>query len=520
MKVPYRCLYNHELLILFTSQTPYQTYKEPVGDAQVIGCVEELKDQGVDALMICPQAWRTNLWHSEIDRRWQDDAPKEKEPLLESDLKYWQKAYFRVRRYMLEGKDPVALTIKTARENGIAPLFSYRMNDHHFTNNPEGATHSRFWKEHPEYWLHPNGAPFNYLHAKVREHYLSIFGELLERYDVEGFECDFMRSAWYFPKGRVEEGTELMTGLVRALRAKLDAVGQARGKKLALSVRVPASLQLCRETGLDVARWAREGLLDMINATTSFRLSQEVDIGGFREAAPEVALYGELHFVSQPGETFGGYRTSINRLTTPELYRSTALSFLDRGADGVSLFNFAYSRDHSFNEVRRKHFPGVEPPFHVLSSLRDRATLKQGSQHLSLTPDVGNALCRPAGSLPKAIRGLESGKFEIHVPDVLDSPFQSAILRIEAESPVAHLPFAASINGVKLEGILRHGELFEPWSLEVMPDPLHLHHFKVKPSDLRTGYNAIEIFNHWMTSGGGAFSGKVTLVRIDLALYR
>ena len=60
-KPPYRCLYNHEMLILFTSQTPYQTYREPVHDDQVRGCVAELAGTGVDALMCCPTAWRAVL---------------------------------------------------------------------------------------------------------------------------------------------------------------------------------------------------------------------------------------------------------------------------------------------------------------------------------------------------------------------------------------------------------------------------------------------------------------------------
>ncbi len=68
-------------------------------------------------------------------------------------LNIQRKAYFRIRRYMMEGKDPVALTIRTARECGIAPFLSYRMNEHHYTNNAEAATHSKFWKEHQHLML-------------------------------------------------------------------------------------------------------------------------------------------------------------------------------------------------------------------------------------------------------------------------------------------------------------------------------------------------------------------------------
>lgn len=520
MKVPYRCLYNHELLILATSQTPYQSYREPLGEAQTIGLVEELRGTGVDALMICPQAWRTHLWRSEIDRRWQDDAPSQKEPLLECDLKYAEKAYFRLRRHMLDGGDPVALTVKTARQCGIAPLFSYRMNDHHFTNNPNTPTHSRFWREHPQYWLHPKGGPYNYLEPEVRAHLQQVIFELLDKHDVEGFECDFMRSAWYFPRGRESEGAPLLTQWLRELRQKLDALGNARGKRLALGVRLPLNPEICRELGLDIETWIHEGLVDMLNASPSFRLSQEVGIEAYRKLGDTFSLYGELHFVSHPGETFGGYRTSINRLTNPELYRSTALSFLERGADGVSLFNFSYTRDHSFAEVRRKHFPGIEPPFAVIHDLANARALRAGDQHLALTPDIGNALCRAAGQLPAHVHGQSSADFSLHVPDCFDTPFASALLRIESTVPISYLPIDTALNGHELEPILRHGELFQPLSLEALPDPLHLLHFRVPAEILRAGHNTVTILNNWLTSGGGAYSGRVTFVRIDLALYR
>ena len=55
-KREYKCLYNLEMLIPFSSQTPYQTYRENVKDAQIIGYVKELADTQVDALMCCPTA--------------------------------------------------------------------------------------------------------------------------------------------------------------------------------------------------------------------------------------------------------------------------------------------------------------------------------------------------------------------------------------------------------------------------------------------------------------------------------
>ncbi len=513
MKVSYRCLYNHELLILATSQTPYASYQEPVTDAQAIGLVKELEGTGVDALMICPQAWMTNLWRSKIDRRWEEIAPFEKDPLPEANVKYPTKAYFRIRRYMMEGKDPVALTIRTARECGIAPFLSYRMNEHHYTNNFEAATHSKFWKEHQHLMLEPGGSNLNYLDAEVREYYFSLICELLDTYDVEGFECDFMRYPKYFPDDRIEDGLEVMTGFIRSIREKLDAVGEKRGKRLAFSVRVPRSPKLAREIGLDVARWDREGLIDMVNVSSMFRISQEVDIEGFRAVLKDSSMFGEMHFVSQPGEAPGSYWVNINRLTVPELYQSTALSYLDRGADGVSLFNFAYTRDHSFNEPRRSYYPGVEPPFHVIPSLVSREKLKTSSQLIALTPDFG--------SFPCQLKGQSEKVFRIHAGDCFEAGFAGAILRIEADAFISHRPFGAWINGQPTGGpVLLAGELFPAMSLEALPNPQKLVHFPFDPTLLKPGYNEIRIANQWVTSGGGGYRGGIRLLRLEVALYR
>ena len=53
--------YNHEMLICFTSQTPYQSYETEVGKEQFRGYVRELAGTGVDILMCCPTAWRLPL---------------------------------------------------------------------------------------------------------------------------------------------------------------------------------------------------------------------------------------------------------------------------------------------------------------------------------------------------------------------------------------------------------------------------------------------------------------------------
>ena len=59
--------------------------------------------------------------------------------------------------------------------------------------------HSRFWKAHPEYWRVPGSVhayadrALDYAIPAVRENHLRLIAELLDRYDIDGLELDWMR---------------------------------------------------------------------------------------------------------------------------------------------------------------------------------------------------------------------------------------------------------------------------------------------------------------------------------------
>lgn len=536
MKPPYRCLYNHELLILFTTETPWQSYRQPVSDEQVVAYISELQGTGVDCVTICPQAWMTNLWPSQIDPRWSTPPAATEDRLPEEDLKYYEKVHQRISRYMRQGRDPVAQSIASARSLGLAPFLSYRMNENHYTQCADAPTHSAFWRDHPEFQLQPTGSNLNFLLPEVRAHQLALICELIDHYDIDGFECDFMRQAVFFPPDKVAEGAELMTDLVRQIRRKLDAAGQARGRHLYLGVRVPHHLgsdpaalaaadphDLSRQrlgvatagdVGLDVRRWDREGVVDLVNVSSSFYTTPDVDIAGYRAALSHAAVYGELHFISQLGRLSAECPIQINRLTNREYYRSTALSYLERGADGISLFNFAYTREHSFRDPRRQCYPGVEPPFDVIPSLTRPDDLRAGDQHICWISGYG-------GNPTRDMAGQSEATFELYLPDCFQRPFSRAILRLEADDRITHRPVFALVNGRPTEVSLPNGELFPPLSLEALPDRLHLRQFAVPLDSLRPGLNHVTVQNQWRGEGGsGYFRGRIRLLRVELALYR
>ncbi len=500
----YRCLYNHEMLILFTTQSPYQTYRENVKPEQVKGYVKELENTQVDALMCCPTAWRMVLWPSEIEKHWQEEAPHETEPLPESDWKYYDKAYYRIRRYMLAGNDPLLMTLESAREAGLDFFISYRMNDHHYLNNPDCPTHRGFWQKHPEYRIEPGkGTYLNYLLPEVRDYYFSLLDELAAKYDIDGIELDLQRSPVFFPKNMINEGCLIMNDFIKRIRCMLDKTGRKRGKYLQLCVRVPHTLNLCAQAGLDPAAWDRERLIDIVNISPFFRNTMDVDIEGFREAVSNARLYGEMHFITCPGKTKAGYGNNINRRTTKEIYETTAYDFLQRGVDGLSFFNFAYTRDHSFNEPRRKEFPGIEPPFEVLENICDSCYLKKQPKHYYIGSGFGTF---PATNEKEL-------KLKLH-DDISAGIYKSAVVRIETENECLRIPIEVYFNGYKLDETIKSGELFDPFSREALPESENLRYFELSLKYIEEGENRIRI----RRSSADPYQ-RIVFIGFELALY-
>jgi hypothetical protein len=88
--VGYKCIFNHELLIISHNKTNSAQY--------IKSYIEKLKDTDVDAVMCCPTMWRANLFPSDVDPTWKRYRPGQ--PL--SKFRSWDY----IMRYLHAGGDP------------------------------------------------------------------------------------------------------------------------------------------------------------------------------------------------------------------------------------------------------------------------------------------------------------------------------------------------------------------------------------------------------------------------------
>jgi len=261
---------------------------------------------------------------------------------------------------LAQGADAVRTAGEAAKALGLRFIPSLRMNDAHFMAKPdEHAMTSEFWfthrgrytiKDSPLAFQPAYGNLLDYSHAAVRQLRLDTVAECLERNRdlVDGFELDFNRFQVFFPRGRAPVGAPLMTELVRAVRARLDALAKETGRPLHLFVRVPPSIPDCTFAGLEVARWMEEGLVDLVSPAQIMTLAGDMPIAdlialGRRHGVRVVpSLYPRTSWrLAFPPRTDAGYAgVQPTRAATPEEVRGAAAAYRALGADGFYLFNF------------------------------------------------------------------------------------------------------------------------------------------------------------------------------------
>lgn len=242
------------------------------------------------------------------------------------------------------GEDPFGAFIQGLKTRGFETFITFRMNEVHNANNPQDPDLCRLWREHPEYRVERGENPndwmaqcLDYSLAPVREHTLALITELLEKYQPDGIELDWMR----FPRHLTGKGEEVwgkrqfLSEVVGAVRAKADELSKKTKRDVLVAVRVPTSLAGCHALGADIVEWNRQGLVDFITAAPFLASDFSMPIAEMKQALSErpIPIYGGIEF---------GYNGEPHR---EETLRAAALGLYDSGADGIYLFNFPCWRE-------------------------------------------------------------------------------------------------------------------------------------------------------------------------------
>lgn len=525
-KAPYRVLYSNDTTHLEYCISPYRKAGERFRPEFLEKSVDETAGIGVDVHLLQPGTGWVPWWKS-------DTYP------ADDHYRWWADRYglplSGFAQYMLDGGDMVEVFARRCRERNLAPFVSLRLNDSHglefagasqarmrdfYAKTPElgwiPQLWSRVYADHPEYRIDASSHDsvdqlWDWRHDEVRAHKLGLLRELCANYDLDGLELDLNRDPFFFNTQRTTpaERRKIMTGFIRDVREMLDASGSEKR----LCLRVPNALDTYDRTGLDLGAISEAGV-DMLNVSSSYYTYQVFDLETMRRrVGRDVALYVEMTHCTSLGRVVSdkGYDSATFRRTTPAQFRTTADLAYARGADGVSLFNFVYYRDHEGSQPELRG-PFHEPPFEVIPAIRDR--LPAGDEPRDYF--LGNLLTwnrffkgtgPPWRQLPQTVRAGGAARFtmDMELPDIAGS---TATLIVQTQEPAPGLAWSATLNGAYIGSGFAAAPVEEPFRTRANGRREVLRAWRFPADLLASGKNEI------LVSASGAGQATVVFVRI------
>lgn len=246
-----------------------------------------------------------------------------------------------------QGTDCLQAVVSFCHQQQKECFWSMRMNDtHDAAHQPDKPflLYPKLKVEHPD-WLVGNGhdrtrygrwSSVDYARPEIRELAFRYIEEVCLNYDVDGIELDFFRHPCFF-KSTASGGAasqaecDLMSDLLRRVRAMTEVVGLQRARPILVLVRATDSVTFNRALGLDLERWLREGLLDLLSTTCYFQLNPwETSVAlGHKYGVKVYPCLSDARIKSE-----GPYRRGAL-----ETYCGRALNAWAAGADGIHLFN-------------------------------------------------------------------------------------------------------------------------------------------------------------------------------------
>ena len=393
--------------------------------------LDELVPAGVDALagligIDDDVVWRgsphsamwgddTEVWDPDPDVD-ADGKPVRKMTAGGFELNRLEQLYNCMDAVIVDGRELMQVYIDGCRRHGIAAIASMRMNDAHTSDEArEWQVRSRHKKSRPDLLI---GSPtptraggadrwnfcwqWDYEQEEVRERFLGVVDETLERYDFDGIELDWMRGPPYFRPGRLLDNLDTLTEFMRRAHAIVRRHSEQKGKAILLLTRVPPCLAEARGIGIDAPTWIREPVADLFVMSSASYCPARIDIAEAVACAEEsgVPIYvgfdGATHLTS-PHE---GYERGV-----PAVLRGVALNGYEQGAAGVYIFNYDY-RHHRASPFDEEEYN--EDHLNLLTDLADPERLARRDRSYSVSDSALGGVVHhtPGDHYPQVPRAL------------------------------------------------------------------------------------------------------------------
>jgi len=241
--------------------------------------------------------------------------------------------------YSVPGLDPVEYIFEGIRKRGMHPWASVRMNDCHQSDAETSFLRGDlFYEARNAGFMIGEGIAgayystcLDYSGALVRDRMYDYIVELLDRYDIDGLELDFMREIFCFNYEKTPDCDKIMTEFLTRVRTYTNLKAKERGHEIRVSLRLCESIGSNLTFGFNVSEIIKKGLADVLIPTSRFAVTgSDTPIDKWK------ALTEGTRVEVWPGIEYFLTRPVIN---TEENARGFAAQYLDLGADKIYIFN-------------------------------------------------------------------------------------------------------------------------------------------------------------------------------------
>ncbi len=419
------------------------------------------------------------------------------------------------------GYDSLSLVTQRVHEAGLEVFWTHRINDIHdsFTD----SVLCNWKRENPQYMM---GTPedikryevtdprhmwstLDFEKPEVLDYLYRITEEVCRRYDVDGVELDYFRHPLFFrPNLEYKPATpaqvEIMTDFQRRMREMAYREGSRRGRPILVATHVPMSRERCLHVGIDLERWLRDDLVDILVIGSGYQpLSMP---------SGDLVEFGHVHDVPvYPNISASGMRQWGKRI---EPWRAAASNVWRAGADGINLFNwfpadsfeqatfsFPDQVQGTDAEVGKKHpilmtlgdpktLAGLDKVFGIDNVKEDYGCLEQGVVQSQILPVALDSAGKPR---------------EVNLP--VGDDIAAAAANGNLKSATLRVQFVSRAPGDKVELVL-NGEVVAPKS-EVSEDGWVTY----RPGQYRVGDNALSFR---VTAGDPARKKELSVRSVEL----
>jgi hypothetical protein len=180
-----------------------------------------------------------------------------------------------------------------------------------------------------------NWCLMDYNQAEVRAKFVAIAKEIISGYDIDGVMIDFCRQPRLFRSvawGGSASASQCL--LITEMLGQISAAAKAKGCLVA--VRVPDSLQVCKEAGMDVPAWFAQKFADLLFVGGTCELNRW-SVASEMAQKCGVPFYASIDQARIYATNDEGTREDDQRMPrqTPEVYRARVSEARIAGAKGI-----------------------------------------------------------------------------------------------------------------------------------------------------------------------------------------